>query len=526
MGTGNILGLLLEINADPSKASEAIEKFNTQTGNALEKAAQGGKPLDDALLSNRESVRLLSEEMGVHMPRAVSGAIAKMLPEIGGLGTAVLGAFAVEEVVKFGDALGKAYQQMYDLKGATELLKTLATENLSLLEQNARKSREYALEQIRATLAQTIAEQAHHDAVQKRIEGLQEEYTIIAPLMAWILGDTKELAESDKALAEEYPRMAALTAIFREELEKMGKAHHGAAGGADTHTHALKQLRLTEGEVIHASEEAFRHWQSEAVRMEKFWKDQEEGAIRAAKAELWWALNLETFGIVGQRDISMLRELAPDVEVATASTKHLTEARRALITITEDLHRVEDAYSKALGVSNDQAEEATRAMVDNMAVFIGAIAGRKAQAEVEGGFMCAEGAFDVASGIWPPRPQLIAKGLGEIGAGIQMLEVAGKSGHHPAAAGGGGGAGYGREYERGGYGAGGGYGGGGGGTAPPEFGLAPGAQQSSGGRISVYVFSESAELGRAMAGHINTFVQEGGGMLVATRALRSTPAQG
>ncbi len=35
------------------------------------------------------------------MPRAVSGAIAEVMPAIGGMGTALLGVFAVEEIVKF-----------------------------------------------------------------------------------------------------------------------------------------------------------------------------------------------------------------------------------------------------------------------------------------------------------------------------------------------------------------------------------------------------------------------------------------
>ncbi|MGC9996304.1 MAG: hypothetical protein ABSE79_13365 [Terriglobia bacterium] len=56
-------------------------------------------------------------------------------------------------------------------------------------------------------------------------------------------------------------------------------------------------------------------------------------------------------------------------------------------------------------------------------------------------------------------------------------------------------------------------------------GLAPGAQGSTGGRINVYMFSDSAELGRAMASHINNFVHAGG-ELTASRSLRSAPAQG
>jgi hypothetical protein len=241
-------------------------------------------------------------------------------------------------------------------------------------------------------------------------------------------------------------------------------------------------------------------------------------AIRPTMAELQFTLSLERLGIVGQRDLSFLKAYTPDAEAATASTKHFTEARRALITLTQDLHRIEDAYGKALGVSNDQIGAATQAMVANLGVFIGAIAGRKAEAEVEGGFMCAEGAFDVARGIWPPNPQLIIKGMGEIGAGIQMLEVAGKSGRHPSAVGGGAG-GARSEYERGGYG-GGGYGSEGG--PPTGFGLAPGAQGSGGGRLNVYVVGDEA---RFIAERVNAADQAGHFMQV-TSSRRSAPAQG
>src|SRR5208337_190081 len=97
----SVLGLLFEINADPSKASDALRAFEQSTGKSFERAAAGTKPLDTALLSNRESVRLLSEELGVHMPRAVSGALAEMLPGINAIGPALLGAFALAELPKF-----------------------------------------------------------------------------------------------------------------------------------------------------------------------------------------------------------------------------------------------------------------------------------------------------------------------------------------------------------------------------------------------------------------------------------------
>jgi hypothetical protein len=174
----------------------------------------------------------------------------------------------------------------------------------------------------------------------------------------------------------------------------------------------------------------------------------------------------------------------------------------------------------------DKGESIAKTMASEIGTFIGAIAGRKAQAEVEGGFYCAMGAFDVARSIYPFNPQLLAKGLGEIGAGIEMLEVAGKSGH-PGRGGGAGGLGGEIQAGRGGYG--GGYGEAGaersyGEGAPPAFGLAPGAAGAPSGRLIVHVVGEQ-EYAAHIAGMINYADQSGYHMQVAV-ARRSAPAQG
>jgi hypothetical protein len=106
----SILGLLVTISADPSKAQEAITQFEQATGTSFERASGAPKALDTALLSNRESVRLLSEEMGVHLPRAVSGAVAEMIPAISAVGPVLLGAFAVEEMPKLVGSISAAMQ--------------------------------------------------------------------------------------------------------------------------------------------------------------------------------------------------------------------------------------------------------------------------------------------------------------------------------------------------------------------------------------------------------------------------------
>jgi hypothetical protein len=103
MGASGNLGLLFEIGADPTAASAAIERLvgslDRLSGDVESKTApalrRGGKQLEDSLIGPRESMRLLSEEFGVHLPRAVTGAIGQIVPAISALGPVLLGAFAV-----------------------------------------------------------------------------------------------------------------------------------------------------------------------------------------------------------------------------------------------------------------------------------------------------------------------------------------------------------------------------------------------------------------------------------------------
>ena len=95
------LGFLIGLGIDTTDAKQALGEFEKLTGESFQKASRAPKELDTALLSNRESVRLLSEELGVRMPRAVSGALAEMLPGISAIGPALLGAFAVAELPRF-----------------------------------------------------------------------------------------------------------------------------------------------------------------------------------------------------------------------------------------------------------------------------------------------------------------------------------------------------------------------------------------------------------------------------------------
>jgi uncharacterized phage infection (PIP) family protein YhgE len=108
----SVLGLSFEISADPSQAQDALNQFEKSTGKSFEAAAGSTRQFDTALLSNRESVRLLSEELGVHLPRAVSSAVAEMIPGLSAIGPALLGAFAIEEIPKLISGIRNAADEM------------------------------------------------------------------------------------------------------------------------------------------------------------------------------------------------------------------------------------------------------------------------------------------------------------------------------------------------------------------------------------------------------------------------------
>lgn len=110
---GNPFGVIFGLSIDAADADAAIAHIATEATSKLPGAfqqagrgvAEGLAPAEKGLLSSREAVRLLSEEMGIHLPRAVSGAISKMLPDVAMLGGGLLGAFAIAEIPKFLSAL-------------------------------------------------------------------------------------------------------------------------------------------------------------------------------------------------------------------------------------------------------------------------------------------------------------------------------------------------------------------------------------------------------------------------------------
>jgi len=164
-------------------------------------------------------------------------------------------------------------------------------------------------------------------------------------------------------------------------------------------------------------------------------------------------------------------DLAAPWEALAASFKRAIPVMERLREEFTQLSAAELAHASiAKQVAAVVTSDTTAAMEASLAAIIGVIGGRKLQAEFEGAYYVAKGAIDLAEGIWPPNPALIAKGLGEIAGGAQMLQLVGRG----AGAGGGsaGGSGASAAYNRG----------GGSGSAPGGGG--PGSSGPGGGPVN------------------------------------------
>ena len=82
MGNSSTLGLLFEINADPTQAQAALGQFQSQTQAATGAAAAAsedfGRRSVQSVGNSTHAARLMTEVMGIQLPRAITSSIAHM----------------------------------------------------------------------------------------------------------------------------------------------------------------------------------------------------------------------------------------------------------------------------------------------------------------------------------------------------------------------------------------------------------------------------------------------------------------
>jgi len=366
MGASSFLGLLAEINVDPSKAEAAMDRFAAQSGktmgyvqaqvrdyNAAESAAYDeavlrargfGEQVDKSLLSNTQSVRLASSEIGVGLPRAVSSALAQMLPDIATMGTALLGVFAVEEVFKFAKAASDALRE---LQGDTKDLRTYWDDIVADQEKILRAPR-------------TIAEaQKDLDESARRLGEINKRVAVLQKQLVQDIPDASAKAATAAAGAWGAPMMAAAAATSAtrvriskelndlqaesEKLETRQAAQINELNQLQNEAHKEEQHRMHEAATAakHAAEEANRRAHQDA---EFIIRITEEGDRSTKRMQKWHEEWLKSIGMpeevkfsleevnrrINQNGLAAAMAL-PSIAALGGGFRQLTEAERALL---------------------------------------------------------------------------------------------------------------------------------------------------------------------------------------------------
>ncbi len=555
---GSFLGLLLQINADPSQAQAAIAQLEQTTGHSFEEAAASTKPLNDSLLSNRESVRLLSEEMGIHLPRAVSSAISEMLPNIAQLGGALLGVFAVEQVSKWAVAGADAFREWY-VQGDESIkdLDTAATAAFKHMQEEAGKvfttfktteAGAFKLEEIEARATQL---ERYHNAYKLLMDKAGGDLRVLGTISAEAVATIAEanrdgaegfkhgldsltavdqkIAETGQLQTEARKRQAELTKKDGEEVAQALK------GRGREEEQAAKEVQRLWEETTHAQYEYFQKAlkaqsdaENKSVAQEVAYQEQ----IARGQAELqrrMWAANAALakeltkeiagtnkefekmalhFQVMTPLEVKALVQLVPAFKTAGAAQSEYMEITRMAHTVTTEF--IGGVRTQIAAIREDYVG-ALEGVGSGLAALIG---GQKGAAVFKAGYEVAEGIACLASGTWPPNPAaIIAAGLHfEAAAQFAMMGGGGGGGSRSV---GGGSSGSQSRY---------GVGGGGGGST----GIGP--AQPGGGRGPLVIWNQYGPAGSnmkafgVMVGNtLSQLTRTGQVKLVATTALTNGP---
>ena len=290
--------MVLGLGLDSSGVQPGIEDFDKLLDDATqqwnEKWEETTRDVDEHLLSNRESVRLFGEEFGVHLPRAVSSAVAKMLPDIASLGGALLGIYAAKElydgVGKFTDWVRASFTEQ--TADAEEFAKAAAEAY-----EAAGKAAEGAFTKFK-TVAAGSFDIAEIDAHAKHLEAIVRAYHELAERAG---GDIRVLATQD-AQAVQTIAQGAKEGITSVEQAEQKLAEAGALQFAArqrmaevekktqaelTKQHEKDAREWVEGEREKASEakRSAAEWDRMISQEYEYWKRRREERARAAKEE-------------------------------------------------------------------------------------------------------------------------------------------------------------------------------------------------------------------------------------------------
>jgi hypothetical protein len=491
------VGLVLGLGIDPSEAKAGVAEF--------------GQEFDQSLLSNRQTVMLLNQEMGIHMPRAMSGAVAEMLPNIAVLGGALMGVWAVEKVYEWGKVINDEFFQIYT--HADQVIKDLDAAASGAFEHAGREASEM-FTHFKTSLAGTfdIAEidaraaqlRRFHEAYQSLVgKTVDEVRTAMATIPGLAATVTEANAQGLKSLEDVDKKIAEVGQLqfdaHKHMAEVKAKEDKDAAETAKRAAEAAKRIAAEEGRTSEEQYEYFKRRREEAargakeeleeqaklakvqqehtdlLRREEGWRIKVQGEIAKQNKEVFTEvhqrqLSNDIMGASKQRQEELMKTWAQAHPLAAQLRNDLMELGIAWKGLSIVEMEGKDAMGQFTHAMDMQAEAVQANLIGSAeqltAEVAGLIGGRKAQAVVEAIWETAQGIQCLAKGVFSPAND-IAAGL-HFAAAAEYAVLAGTSGgHHSArgATGGGAGAGQGapEAVERGGGGAGGSSGGGRGG---------------------------------------------------------------
>ena len=122
-GTGSDIAISITVVdkngvATVQQLESAVASMGTRAAASGEAAAAGMGKMNEGILSSREQVRLLNDDLGIRIPRAMQQVIAHsqlLSSVIGGIGTGLITLGAVEIFAQIGKSIYDAYEKYIDL---------------------------------------------------------------------------------------------------------------------------------------------------------------------------------------------------------------------------------------------------------------------------------------------------------------------------------------------------------------------------------------------------------------------------
>ncbi len=242
------LGLILALALDNTQAQVDTGEFGKTLGGLGEMGRQAGQKLGSSfgdtnknLLSNRESARLLTEEFGIRMPRAVTSAVAEIMPAIGGMGTALLGVFAVKELYAFEKGLTALYADFDGVTQAVGLMRDVARENLQIINELAGASQAYARQEVTNALHRIMVQGAEIKVMEDNRDAFEGMMGPMAAIFDKVTGKTKAADDAIKGFHDDQKAAFELAQTVAKDMEKDSEK---AAKAAAKHAKAEKEVEF------------------------------------------------------------------------------------------------------------------------------------------------------------------------------------------------------------------------------------------------------------------------------------------